>query len=227
MLIIIFFITLSCSSTRACSVPVFKYALAYWEADPYEVMVFHRGNLSATEQTLVDKLEEVSWSGKIYANINLRMIDLERSPGEVMEKLWESQQASELPWMVVRYPRFSGISEDIWSGPLKSESIELILDSPVRQEIIRRIIDGEAAVWVLLESGDPRQDKAAADYLQEHLNKMSDTLKILPPVEYQFDESDLKVRFSMVSLSREGPKEQFLIQMLLIANGTSKLSQNP
>ena len=31
---------------EACSVPVFRYALERWQADPYEVFVFHRGPLT-------------------------------------------------------------------------------------------------------------------------------------------------------------------------------------
>ncbi|PIW14960.1 MAG: hypothetical protein COW34_07135, partial [Armatimonadetes bacterium CG17_big_fil_post_rev_8_21_14_2_50_66_6] len=42
----------------ACSVPVFQYALERWPADPYEVVVFHRGPLSEQDQATAKWLKE-------------------------------------------------------------------------------------------------------------------------------------------------------------------------
>ena len=208
------------SPVWACSIPVFQYALRYWPADPYGVIVFHRGPLSPEDQAVVDRLRKVSLDDDSRANFIMETIDLAgRTPSvdETMRELWEDQPASELPGMVVRYPRFSGILDDAWAGRFTADAVEALLDSPVRREIARRILDGEAAVWVFLESGIQPQDDAAAQLLKIQLRKMSETLKTEVPGGNigQFDAADLGVKFSMVRLSRDDPDERVFAQMLL------------
>lgn len=217
------------SPAYACSVPVFQYALAYWPADPYEVIVFHRGILSSEKQAVMDKLKSASWGSEIHANIVVRDIDLAESPGLIMEKLWESQSSSELPWVVIKYPRISGIVTDVWSGALTNANIEMILDSPIRREVASRILKGETAVWVLLESGNEQQDKAAFDMLEMQLMRMSEELRIVVPEESSegFTEDDLRVKFSVVKLSRNNPNEAMLIQMLLNSEWDLKMLPKP
>ena len=213
---------LSCSSIWACSIPVFRYALERWSADDYEVIVFYQDNLSIEEQTMVDKLRKASSNSNSRVNIIVKTVNLSESPDEAIRKLWEAQSASELPWMVVRYPRFSRVLEDAWSGHFTVAAVEMLLDSPTRKEIARHILEGESAVWVLLESGIQQQDEAAAHLLETQLKKMEETLEISVPEEdvivdmaYTQVNSDPRVKFSMVRLSRNDPSEQIFVQMLL------------
>ena len=201
----------------ACSVPVFKYALAYWPSDPYEIIVFHRGPLTAEEHAIVYKLQRASWDDSFRANVTVETVDLAGSPNVIMQKLWESQSASELPWMLVKYPRFSAVSDDLWAGKFTADVVELLLDSPVRKKIARSLLDGEVAVWVLLDSGIREQDEAAASLLKDELKKMSEGLNIVIPElgEEQLGDLDQRVSFSMIRLSRDDPNEQMFIQMLL------------
>ncbi len=60
---LVFCLVFSASRVRACSVPVFRYALENWYADPYRVLVFHRGPLSAESQAAVDFLNRVKGGG--------------------------------------------------------------------------------------------------------------------------------------------------------------------
>lgn len=207
----------------ACSVPVFQYALAYWSADPYEVIVFHRVALSSEEQATMDKLKTAS------ANVVVGTVDLAESPGMEMQKLWESQSESALPWMVVKYPRISEIQGDVWSGVFTAANIDALLDSPARKEITRRILKGETTVWAFLESGDQQVDGAAANLLEAQLQKMSEELRIIVPEEdaEQFDEADLRVTFSMIRLSRSDPDEKIFVQMLLNSEWDLKMLSKP
>ena len=45
-----FLIVLTAAPLWACNVPVFRYALEHWRSDPYQVVFFHRGELTP-EQT--------------------------------------------------------------------------------------------------------------------------------------------------------------------------------
>lgn len=205
---------------RACSIPVFQYALGRWSADSYEVIVFHQDPLSSEEQAMVDRLQKASLEGDSHANVIVKTVNLSASPDEAMRKLWSAQPNSELPWMVVKYPRFSRVLEDAWAGHFTAADVETLLDSPIRREIARCILNGEAAVWVLLESGIQQQDEAAARLLETQLRKMSENLRILVPeedtlVDMTYAKNDLSVAFSMVRLSRNDSSERMFVQMLL------------
>ena len=52
--------------------------------------------------------------------------------------------------------------------PLQQESVTQLMRSPVRQELLRRLIEGQTAVWLLLESGNADQDNRAAEFLEQH-----------------------------------------------------------
>ena len=244
LLVIAAFVTFLSLPVRACSIPVFRYALERWHADAYEVFVFHQGYLSSKDQAMVDRLQKTSSDGTSRANVIVKTVNLEASPDETMQKLWQAQNAPELqettddfvlpPWMVVRYPRFSRTSEDAWSGQFTSAAVEALLDSPTRKEIARRILEGETAVWVLLESGIQQQDDAAAHLLESQLKKMEETLEISVPevddivdMAYTQASSDLHVKFSMVRLSRNGPSEQIFVQMLLHTEWDIKMVLKP
>ena len=220
---------LSSLPAQACSVPVFKYALAYWPADPYEMIIFHSGSMSPDKQILLDKLKKMSWDSEASSNIIVRTVDLAASPGVVMQKLWESQSSEELPWMILRYPRVSGITEQIWAGELTADNMDAVLDSPVRQEIAQRILKGETAVWLFLESGDQKQDDEAASIIESQLKVLSEEMRVIveeASIE-EFDEDDLQVSFSMLRLSRNDPAERMLIQMLLNSEWDLKMMSKP
>ena len=215
---------LSSSPIRACSVPVFQYALAYWPVDLYEVMVFHRGPLSSEDQAALDKLKQASRKPEFHANLTVRTVDLAESPG-----VWESQLDLQPPCVVLKYPRISQIPGTVWSAPLTAANVERLLDSPIRKEIAGRILKGETAVWVFLESGVQEQDEAAAALLESELEKISEQLRIIVPEETaaQLDETDLRVSFSMVRLSRDDPDEAALTQMLLNSEWDLKMLNKP
>ena len=46
------------ATASACSVPVFRYALEHWPADPFQITVFHRGTMNDAQRAMIpaDKL---------------------------------------------------------------------------------------------------------------------------------------------------------------------------
>jgi hypothetical protein len=218
------FSSLSPPTIRACSIPVYQYALERWSADPYEVFIFHHGTLSSEEQAKIDKLQKA----KLSANVIVRTVDLADSPNKAMQEMWESQAKSELPLIVVKYPMFSKIPENVWTGGLKSVNIEALLDSPARKEITRRILNDEVAVWAFLESGNKQQDKEKLNVLEAQLKKVSETLKIMVLGDSGQPEAiDREVKFSILKLSRNDPHESFFIQMLLNSEPDLKTLSKP
>ncbi|GAB4140686.1 MAG: hypothetical protein Tsb009_10130 [Planctomycetaceae bacterium] len=146
-----------------------------------------------------------------------------------MKKLWATQKAKSLPHMVVRYPNTVNIAP-VWSGPLTKAAVTSLVDSPVRREITKRLLKGETAVWVLLESGKKKKDDAAYDTLKTRLAHEQKNLK-LPPIDEKDikeglikkdDAAKLRISFSIVRVSRNDPREAMLVQMLLGSEGSGR-----
>ena len=204
----------------ACSVPVFRYALERWPADPYEVLVFHRGPLSPEQQEIVSLLSSEGQAGKIHANVNLTAVDLDADPDPQLVSIWQAQESETLPWLVVKYPLPTRIPVDMFAGPLTTESVKSLLDSPVRREVARRLLTGDTAVLVLLESGDSTKDAAAFELVEPKAEQLAMTLK-LPEIapedldEVSVDPLALKLDFSTIRVSRDDPAEKMFVEMLL------------
>ncbi len=205
----------------ACPIPVFRYALEYWDADPYSIVIFYEGLFDPPEKELVDYLLAASRGGESKANIELRNVDTGGGMDDITRGYLKSFSPPELPWVVLRYPRVSGINRVIWSGPLNRTNVERIVSSPARESIAGKLVEDATAVWVFLESGDRRKDRAALELLGNHLNRLERTL-VLPDMELwwkdsgkDMDDKMPAVKFEVVSISRNDPREEQFINMLI------------
>jgi len=166
-----------CSIASACSVPVFRYALNYWEADRYELQA--NGTKLAPDLT---------------ANVIVKPAE-----GDAARLVLGDQQ--------------------IWSGELTPDVLEKMLDSPVRREIVRRIIHGDSVVWVLVESGDAAANDAAAKFLTERLRYL-ESIAVVPellpndPFNKIGPGPALTLRHSVLRMSARDPEEAFTLAML-------------
>jgi hypothetical protein len=184
----------------ACSVPVFRYALERWEADSYEVTLSHRGSLSATEEAAAGTLKEAA--DQFAANFTFTDVDVS-GPTNVP-----------LPWLTAGFAPASAEGLMIaWQGPFTAQSGRALLDSPLRRELVRRLLAGSSIVWILLD-GDP----ATTTMLQTELQRLQAEV-VLPPVDPEdprtAGNTNLIVAFSVLPVSRTDPAEQFLVSMLL------------
>jgi hypothetical protein len=213
-------VLLSAAAAPACNVPVFRYALEKWAADPFELTVLHRGRLAPADEALLKDLQGRTKLGLPAANFSLEAVDLTTQPVEQAREVLQQYPKATLPLLVVRYPEACGISWDVWSGRLSAAAVRNLLDSPARREITRRLTSGETAVWLLLESGAKERDEAAARLLGDELRRLEKQLK-LPELtadpEDRINDSGppLKVAFSVLRLSRTDPTEKMLVRMLL------------
>jgi hypothetical protein len=206
----------------ACNVPVFRYALERWPADNYEIIVFHEGPLTGEDRSIVEQLEKSSFKHIPHSNYTFQTIDISVNNSNKLLKLWESLETDELPCLVLLYPMNTGIRHDIWHGALSHETVQTLIGSPARCEMGDRILDGDSAVWILLESGNRAQDDAAAEMLETQLKKLEETLRLPEPVygnmytiESDVEVPDMKISLSMIRISRNDPAEASLINMLM------------
>jgi hypothetical protein len=220
------------SAAQACNVPVFRYALERWPADNYQLIVFHKGPLTPEEQKLVDTLAEHANRGECPPNFKLNLVDLSKPAGPEALKLFQQQRSPELPWLVVRYPEDAGIDEAVWSGRLNADTAQALMDSPARREVGKRLLQGDSAVWILLESGDKEKDDAAAKLALAEFDKAQGRLKLPELTDAPQDQLvlagiPLKIAFSLVRVGRSDPAEQMLVRMLLGSEPDLKERKDP
>ena len=230
------------ASLRACDVPVFRYALERWESLPYRLIVLHREPLKENEQAMVDSLTKAAQNEEQPANLIVQTVDLGQEKPEWPQALYKHLESPALPCAVLLQADLAAMymgpnqgppgGTIVWSGPLEKDLGTRLLDSPARRDIIRRLLKGDSAVWVLLESGDKAKDDAAVEKMSKNLKELGESLKL--PEDPTAEGADaanagpddgtnidvsggvpLKVAFSVLRLSRTDPAEAMFVKMLL------------
>lgn len=184
---------LACGSVAmACNIPVFRYALERWRPDACEVIVFYEGEWNPDAMSKLAKLEgpaagEGTEAGKGTEddddgrpNVKLVRSRVGEDADALNRELWASMKGSEgvrLPYVVVRTVVSNKRAVNSWHGPLDKFDPARLLDSPMRRELSRRLLDGHAVVWLLIGSPDDTSKTAKAKgLLTEELKKLSRTV---------------------------------------------------
>jgi hypothetical protein len=199
-------------SAFACPVPVFRYAMERWAPDYYDAVLIHKGQI-AEDDPAASLLQ--SETAK-FLNLRLSRLDIASSTEDEVKSLLGPVSPETLPALAIWYPWQKGRAAPFWTGQLTSSTVAALVKSPKRQEIARRLIDGQSGVWILIESGNAEKDKAAMQLLDKELKAATEQLKESVPLG--IDESavpGLSYEFSILSVSRSDPKERFLLTMLL------------
>ncbi len=222
---------LGAGAALACQVPVFRYALERWKPDLYEVEVVGSGSLDEAGSALLGRLQAAC---------------VERGSGAANFRVTESVAAASAeegvpsdpaggPFIILRLPSALERSRPVWAAPFNEGTVQALLDSPARVEIARRILAGDSAVWVLLDSGSAERDAAAWRILDESLGELERTLTLPPPEVIMNDPEyrpaaalELKLKFSALRIAHGDPAERALTAMLLgVEEDLRDLSDQP
>jgi hypothetical protein len=183
----------------ACSVPVFRYALERWPAGNFTVQLFHRDSLPETN--LVAALQQAA--DQSLANFTFTTVAVSGLTNRA------------LPWLTVEFPAGDRMDRPAWCGAFAAETGRLLLDSPARRELVRRLARGDAVVWVLLDG-----DAATAKLLDTELRQLEKEISI-PEIDPSDPRTmvnrDLKIAFSVLPVTRTDPAEKLFVTMLLNA----------
>ncbi len=199
--------SLGAAGAHACSIPVFRYALDRWPADPYRLEV---SAADAQDEGVAKFLRNFTDS----TPLNLQPA---RVPGEGPSRL--------------HFPHAAPHDAPAWSGPL-APALAVLTDSPTRAEIARRILAGENGVWVLVESGQRAADDAAASTLEKRLRYLEQVAQI-PAIDPNDPSSKLgpgpalRVGFSLVRVRRDDPAEQPFLKMLAGPKAAGEIASGP
>lgn len=215
----------------ACQVPVFRFALERWIPDPYVITAAPgpSGQFSTDEQAAIEFLKNnqpsvvsAGETGGVFANLAVTVA---------------TEPAADFPGakLTVAYPpKMRGFAvKPIWEGALTLENAKRLVDSPARREIVKRLLKGESAVWVMVESGHAENDQAAAEVVTTAATDAKGSLKIPDGVMTRQEaesaenfaavnaddvlrsEVPLKIDFSMVRVRRDDPAEAMFLPMLM------------
>lgn len=207
----------------ACQVPVFRYALERWAPADYLVSIVPaEAGLTDAEKKVVEILRAAPGDSTNPVNLEVTI----EPPASGAHG--PAQLALHYPHKLRDTSR-----EPLWQGPLTQENVQRLLDSPVRQELRRRLLAGESAIWILIESGDRARDDTAASALTETLGEARSSLKLPDGVvtpsetatrsgprakeqaEVLRTDLPLKIEFSLLRLRRDDPAEAALVAMLV------------
>lgn len=214
-------LAVSTTTLLACSIPVFRYAVEHWNPDLFTLTVYHNGELTEAQQALLQRLQPDDLDGKFVGNLQVGTVDVTTTQVELPEGEWRGEVKPGVAWLVAHTPAKKGPPSQVFSGEFTAENVNLLLESPQRKVLTERLLRGESAVWVLLESGDKEKDDKAAKTLTDELARMQATLK-LPEIEEKdledgllsLDPAELKIAFSLVRIPKDDPAEQAFVAML-------------
>lgn len=177
----------------ACTIPVFRYALDRWEADKFHLIL---PASATTDAVLTDALRPLRANGKA----NLQITTAKDAATNAV--LFSSRE----------------LDKPVWTGTLDKAALESLLDSPVRQKILQKILAGDSAVWVIAE-GDTPEDKAEVERVEKRLRFLEQVASL--PIQDPNDPDsqlgpgpELRLKFSVLRLRRDDPAEKVLLSML-------------
>ena len=136
----------------ACQVPVFRYALERWRNDPYQVFVVANGELEAGARKTFEQLRALEEDFKAPANIYAKKVDLAKEPLDSPLRKHVKDGKIDLPAILLYYPEERLKYPPIWTAPATQDRVKVLANSPVRREVLQRILKGDSAVWVMVES---------------------------------------------------------------------------
>lgn len=214
---------LAVTQAAACSVPVFRYALERWPPSNYQLWVFHQGPLDEIQRKLADELDHVVVQGGLPTNVEIQWADVSGALSPAAAKAWAGQKPASFPHATVLFAAHGAASGIAYAGPAELETLRGLLHSPVRQSVVERLLGGDSAVWLFVESGNPAIDEPAFTVLSGTLTQMAKELKLPEPdpkdgdVRLADGVTPLVIRFPLVRVSRTTVAERGLIQLLTAA----------
>ncbi len=213
-------------SAFSCPVPVYRYGLERWQPDFFQVYFLYDKQIPPEDQKALDALEN-SPEGKPLS-VNLRVFKSDVSDkGKIdteAKLILETFKPDKFPYAVVDFPSSARIKAPLWKGRLTPEISRLLVDSPARREVARRILSGECAVWIFVESGNKDKDGPISEKLSAELKIAETDLNARnrseganePPPGFAENVMNLPVKTSILRVGRNDPSEKMFMEMLSV-----------
>lgn len=212
----------------SCQVPVFRYALERWTAEPYRLVILHKNPLPEVLQNELIALQEKIEAENPTVNLGLEVVDINKVGEQARWSLPDFDAMRSDPWMVLVSPNGNTV---VHSSPLTSENLKRVYASPARDAWSEKIISGASVVWIIVPGEDKGEVDRARDLLQQSLKRAEKELEIpegvLRPEDLEQagkDEVDmenvlrssipLKIEFPTLTLERNDPEERIFFSLI-------------
>ena len=202
------------TTTYACNIPVFRYALERWKADTCELLVFHDGPQDAKSKLILDSLQKLTTSGGGFANAKVQEVDLRTADANGLA-IWRDLNEKDkkpFPYAVVRASHARG-PITAWHGKLDDVAGQ-VFDSPLRKRLTERLLNGDSIVWLILKSPAEDRNEQVRKMIKTQSAELATKL-VLPegiglPGSELHSEVPLFLKFTSLELDRGDLHEQFL-----------------
>lgn len=181
-------------TASACTVPVYRYALERWPADPHVLIA--NSNTAA-------KLSALDTVG---SHVNLYVTT--------------SREAA-APDVRVEFP--SG-DRTWYEGTWEPGLVSRLCDSPLRRRVAHDLLTGTSVVWIFLESANAATNAHLVTMVQERLDRAAAHIQVPETPDYgddaMFMEPDtasnipVSLKFKLYRVSRRDPEETFLVRQI-------------
>lgn len=178
----------------ACTIPVFRFALDRWEADPFHLVIPAE---TAGRAEIQDLLRPLRANGK--ANLDIA-----------------TAHDASVRQAELRFSR--GNDQLAWTGALDKAALDALLDSPARRQFTERVLAGDSVVWFIAHDGSAAEMERA-EQIEKRL-RFLEQVAALPIQDPNDPDSQLgpgpplRLKFTALRLRRDDPAEALLLRML-------------
>jgi hypothetical protein len=207
----------SANVVLACSTPVFRYAIERWEADPYRLIIFTDGELTAEQQQTVKEAGQYERYGFRMPPLVVEQIEFSAA-SNLSATVWDELSTHRAaPCMALLYPSIMRTDTVVWGDELTTSALNRIIMSPARLETARRLLGGDAAVWLLIKGPDAEENRAIREMLDAKLTELENSTVYNEDFLQLAAEAGTDVpelRFSVLEIDPADPQEASLMAML-------------
>ena len=182
----------------ACTVPVFRYALDHWVPDSFTL------ELSPASANA----EHVAHFARNLGSASGLNVEVSRLPDDTLGAA-----------RLLRPPMGGNPPTVIWSGVPDAQTLGTLMDSPVRQELVKRLLAGDSTVFVVVESADKRANEATLAVLEKRIRYLEQVIR-LPLIDPNDPSSKLgpgpalALKYSVLRINASLASEAPLLAML-------------
>ena len=227
--IFLFMITLA-GVSLACSTPVFRYAIERWEPDPYRLMIFTDGELTAEQQKTIKKFKKYEQRGFQQPPMIVESVECSKVTN-LSATVWAELSTNRAaPAVALLYPSIMRDNSVVWAGDLTSNTLNQIVMSPARLETASRLLGGDAAVWLIIQSDDLEKNRAAHELLDKKLTELEESTVYNDDFLQLAKEAGTGVpelQFSVLEVDPNDPSEAVLMAMLTHLSPEVAMNSSP
>ena len=209
---------------RACSIPVFRYALERWPADLFELDVFFHEQLTSDERAIVSRLEDQAAVNGGRVNWEVVLCRWEDDLAADLSAVRETLGTIERPTVVLRRPGGRRGSPIVWQGSLRDISNDL-WTSTARTTLVDRLASGDSIVWLVFRGQDAKQAERAIALLRAQFPLLTEEIPLplgvgLPGSEL-LSTVPLAVQFSALEIDDQLVAEAAFRRQILSGHSTA------